>query len=415
MKRDELECKATLSSTFRDESVQGVSSGKVLAVLSLSHFSQHVYEGRSVLYTYIMNSLGLSYTQIGVAAGVASTLTGLLQMVFGLAGRIIPRRLILGLGNILMSLSSFGIGVSNSFLDFASSQATGGLGIAPEHPVSVSIISERFKNKEISTPIGIFYGLGYIGNIIGPIVLTAIALAYEWRSALFVLTVIPFATGILLMAYLRKDRFSGKAETAKVGYSLWADAKSALRIKGAVALIAAYAFLAGGTSQTVIGTFLPLFLRNGLHLDQLQSSFIYSLAMLGGVVGTILFGKYANNLGYLKTTMVCTGIASLSFFLLSHPAVSDLALTLNLVLVGFATFPLTSLMQSTLSSFSGPSQRDILIGLHLTVGFGFSSLWSAFLGFLIDLYGMFVPAWYLMSGLCILSQVFLMLAYKHRE
>jgi MFS family permease len=138
-----------------------------------------VYEGRSVLYTYIMNSLGLSYTQIGVAAGVASTLTGLLQMVFGLAGRIIPRRLILGLGNILMSLSSFGIGVSNSFLDFASSQATGGLGIAPEHPVSVSMISERFKNKEISTPIGIFYGLGYIGNIIGPIVLTAIALAYE--------------------------------------------------------------------------------------------------------------------------------------------------------------------------------------------------------------------------------------------
>ena len=394
--------------------MQGVSSGKVLAVLSLSHFSQHVYEGRSVLYTYIMNSLGLSYTQIGVAAGVASTLTGLLQMVFSLAGRITPRRLILGLGNILMSLSSFGIGVSNSFLDFVSSQAAGGLGIAPEHPVSVSIISERFKNKEISTPIGIFYGLGYIGNIIGPVVLTAIALAYEWRSALFVLTVIPFATGILLIAYLRKDRFSGKAEAAKVGYSLWADAKSALRIKGAVALIAAYAFLAGGTSQTVIGTFLPLFLRNGLHLDQLQSSFIYSLAMLGGVVGTILFGKYANNLGYLKMTMVCAGIASFSIFLLSHPAVSNFVLTLNLVLLGFATFPLTSLMQSSLSSFSDIRQRDILLGLYLTVGFGFSSLWSAFLGLLIDLYGMFAPAWYLMSGLCILSQVFLVLAYKHR-
>ncbi len=112
--------------------------------------------------------------------------------------------------------------------------------------------------------------------------------------------------------------------------------------------------------------------------------------------------------------MVCTGIASLSIFLLFCPSVSNPVFTLNLVLVEFSTFPLTSLMQSSLSSFSGPSQRGILIGLHLTVGFDFSSLWSAFITLSVDMYGMFVPAWYLMSTLC-----FCLLAYscgrKNRE
>jgi len=403
------------SSDLREENRVNISSSRTLAVLSLSHFSQHMYVGRSILYPHVANALGLNYTQIGVATGLASTASGFLQIVFSLAGRFVPRRLLIALGNIFMSLASFGIGVSNRFLSFVSSQIVGGVGTAAQHPVSVSIISERFENKEVSTPIGVFYGLGYLGNILSPIILTAIALAFGWRSALFALAVFPLTTGILLIAYLRKDKYSGKSRAAKHSLSLWSDTKTALRIKGAVAIIAAQAFLAGGTGQGVIATYMPLFLRNSLYLDQLQVSFIYSLAMLGGVIGTILFGRYANKLGYLKTTMICTSIASVSVFLLSLQGAFNFALIPHLIIVGFTTFPISSLMQSSLSAFSDPEQRDILIGLYFTIGYGVSSLWSTLIGLSIDVFGAFIPAWYMMSGLSVFALILQTLAYKQRK
>lgn len=408
------------SSHSEVEEKRNTSSNTALAILSLSHFSQHMYEARSVLYTYIMNTLGLNYTQIGVAVAASSAMTGILQMAFSLAGRIVPRRLLLGFGNILTSVSSFGIGLSNKFTDFVSSQMAGGVGVAPQHPVGVSVISERFENKGVSTPIGIYYGLGYVGNVIGPVMLTAIALASGWRLTLFVLAVIPLATGILVLVCLRKDRFSGKTTLARAnalegGHSLWTDAKSALRVKGAVVLIAAYAFEAGATHQTIIATYVPLFLTNGLHLAKLEASFIYSLAMLGGVIGTILFGRFADTFGYLKTTMICTGLVSTSIFFMSNQATLNLVSITSLIVMGLTAFPISSLMQSALSSFSTSEQRDVLIGLYLTIGFVFSSFWSIIIGILIDMYGMFLPAWYLMSGLCVLSAGLLTITYKQRE
>ena len=403
------------SSDSTGETRANISSSKALAFLSLSHFSQHMYVGRSVLYTYIINELGLNYTQIGVATGMASAASGFLQIVFSLAGRFVPRRLLVGLGNLFMSLASFGIGLSNKFLGLFSSQIVGGVGTAAQHPVSVSMISERFQNKEISTPLGIFYGLGYIGNILGPIILTAIALAFGWRSALFALALIPLTTGILLIVYLRKDRYSGRSRVPERSLGLRGDTQSALRIKGAVATIAAQAFLAGGTGQGVIATYMPLFLRNGLYLDQLQTSFAYSLAMLGGIIGTILLGRYANKLGYLKTTMICTGVASVSVFLLSLQYASNFALIPHLIIVGFTTFPISSLMQSSLSASSEPEQRDILLGLYFALGFGASSLWSTLIGLSIDIFGAFIPAWYIMSSLCVLALSLQALAYKQRK
>ena len=402
-------------SDFAEDNRANTSSSKALAFLSLSHFSQHMYVGRSVLYAYIINELGLNYTQIGVAAGADSTASGFLQIFFSLAGRFAPRRLLIALGNILMSLASLGIGLSNRFLGFFSSQIVGGVGSAAQHPVSVSIISERVDNKEVSKHIGLFYGLGYLGNILSPILLTAIALAFGWRSALFALAIFPLTTGLLLIIYLQKDRYSGRSKATEHSLGLWSDIKSALRIKGAVAIIAAQAFLAGGTGQGVIATYMPLFLRNGLYLDQLQASFTYSLAMLGGVVGTILFGRYANKLGYLKTTIACTGVASVSVLLLSLQGAFNFMLIPHLIIVGFITFPISSLMQSGLSAFSDPEQRDILLGLYFALGFGASSLWSTLIGLLIDIYGVFNSAWYMMSGLSVFALSLQILAYKQRK
>lgn len=397
------------------DSMEKTSLNRFLSVLSLSHFSQHIYVSRSVLYTYILNALGLNYAQIGLATGASHALGGFLQMFFSLAGRLVPKRLLLAFSNASMSLALFGIGLSNNFLSFFSSQVVGEVGGAAIHPVSVDLISERLENKNVSTYIGIFYGLGYIGNILGPVILAVAALIYGWRFALFATAVIPFLTGILLFVSLRGDRSFVKTRAMRRRSSLLDDVKSAFHVKGLVAVIAAQAFLVGGTGQGVIATFIPLFLSNGLYLDQLHSSLLYSLAMFGGVIGTIFFGKYANKFGYLKTTIFCTSIASLSIFLLSLQVVNNFTLIPNLIILSLTAFPITSLMQSSLVTFSTQRQRDFVLGLFLAIGFGVSSLWSSLIGFLIDIYGSFIPAWYTMAGLGCIALLFQIFAYKQRS
>ncbi len=403
------------SSNLLRDSRKKMSPNRFLSVLALSHFSQHIYVSRSVLYTYILNALGLNYTQIGLATGGSHALGGFLQMFFSLAGRLVPKRLLLAFSNASMSLALFGIGLSNNLLSFFSSQIVGEVGGAAIHPVSVDLISERFENKGVSTYIGMFYGLGYIGNILGPVILTVAALIYGWRFALFATAVIPVLTGIILFVSLRGDRSSVKTRAMRRRSSLLDDVKSAFHVKGLVAVIAAQAFLVGGTGQGVIATFIPLFLSNGLYLDQLHSSLLYSLAMFGGVIGTIFFGKYANKFGYLKTTIFCTSIASLSIFLLSLQVVNNFTLIPNLIILSLTAFPITSLMQASLVTFSTQRQRDFVLGLFLTIGFGVSSLWSSLIGFLIDMYGSFIPAWYTMAGLGGIALLFQIFAYKQRS
>ena len=383
-----------------------------LTVLSLSHFSQHLYVSRSVLYTFILNSLGLNYTQIGFAVGGSHTLGGLLQMVFSIAGRFVPKKILLTLSNISLSLALFCVGLSEKFLTFFSSQVVGEVGAAAIHPISVDLISTKYENKGVSTYIGLFYGLGYVGNIIGPLVLSYLALSYGWRYAFFISAIIPIFTGVLIFLFLHEDRKLEKHQKHGVKGNVLLDLKSIIREKKIIAMIVSQAFLAGGTGQGVIATFIPLFLSNGLNFEQIHASAIFSVAMLGGVIGTLLFGKYANKIGYLRTTMFCTCVASLSTFLLSLQGGYVVSLILNLIVLSLTTFPITSLMQSSLSKISLTNQRDLVLGLFLTVGFGVSSAWSTLIGYLIDLWGSFSPAWYVMSGLGLVALLFQFFAYN---
>ena len=82
------------------ESKHPVKSKKtVLSVVTFSHFAQHFLVGLSILYPEIMVDLQLNYTQLGIATGVGSTISGFLQMAWSIFARYAPRRVLLGFGN----------------------------------------------------------------------------------------------------------------------------------------------------------------------------------------------------------------------------------------------------------------------------------------------------------------------------
>ena len=159
----------------------------------------------------------------------------------------------------------------------------------------------------------------------------------------------------------------------------------------------------------VIITYTPLFLTNQLHIGLFETSLIYSIGVVGGVLGTMFFGHFAGKLGNLKTASIVFGVGSLLILLLSLHTSFTLLLVPHLFLVGATSFSSSSLLQSHLASISTPNQRDVLLGLYFTIGFGLSSIWTALTGFIIDLDPSFTLAWILRAVLGIIA--FLIITY----
>jgi len=382
----------------------------VLAVVTLSHLAQHFNVGLSVLYPEIMITLGLNYTQLGVMTGASSMISGFLQMLWSILNRYLSRRILLGMGNLLIAVGTLLTGAATRFIDLVTGTVVSRIGTSVQHPVGSSILSQKFTKDRVTGALSIHYGLGYVGNIISPVFLSSIALVVGWRQAIYVLAVIPLITSLLLFYFLRGEASASKSIQIK-GSRFWEDARSIIRIKGVILIIAAQAFIVGGTGMGVIITYTPLFLQNVLKLETLESSFIYSFAVVGGVLGTIVFGHLATRFGNLKIASFIAATCSLLIFFLVFQDTLNPLLILQFFFIAATGFTSSSLLQAHLAAISTPSQRDILLGLYFSIGFGTSSVWTTITGIIIDVYG-FNSAWIFRAVLGAIAFVILLVATR---
>ena len=394
-----------------DEGYTGKSEKQVMGALTVSHMAQHLFSGASILYQNLRDDLGLSYTQIGVMVGLANILGGLLQMAYSVASRWISRRLLLTGSNFFLSMGCALTGVANQFEAVLTGNAITGVGQAGTHPVSSSIISSKFEKRRVGSSLSLFYGLGYVGNIVSPILLSGIAVAAGWRSAYLLLALIFLATGLVVLVGLRDEPSAEKVLSKQSGGRFLDDVKAALKIKGAMPILIAQAFISGGTGMGVMTVWVPVYLRDaskGLGLDVTFAGVVTSIATIGGVLGTIYLGRIADRVGYLKTATISLAITTITIFLLTLYQGYNLILIPHLFLLSMTTFSMGSLLQAQLANNSSSAERDILLGLFFTFGSGVSSLWSTLLGALVDTYS-FNIIWLTMVGagiaalLCLLT------------
>lgn len=390
------------------------SERRVLAIVTFSHLAQHFYTGLSTLYPDIMVDLGLNYTQLGVMIGASSTTSGFLQMAWSILSRYVPRRVLLGIGNVLMALGCFITGMANKFIEILGGNVVSACGLSAQHPVGTSIVTEKFPGDKASGALSIHYGLGFVGNIISPIILSSIALLLGWRLAVFFLAAIPLITGLTVLYFLKGEGSASKSVQERGKFSLLEDIKTAFRVKSVVLIMAAQAFAVGGTGMGVIITYTPLFLKNKLGLESIETSIIYSIAVAGGVLGTLIFGRLAGRFGNLKMAATIIGSCSILIFLLTLYESFSILLILQLFFIGATSFSSGSLLQAHLISISTPRHRDILLGLFFTVAFGVSSIWTTLTGLLIDTYNSFNPAWIFRAVLGVIAFSLIKLASNQK-
>ncbi|MCJ7634045.1 MFS transporter [Candidatus Bathyarchaeota archaeon] len=398
-----------------EKEVQGKSNRGFLGALTFSHISQHFYFGAPIVFSHVRLGLGLSYGDIGLVNGASNILGGFLQIVYIIAARRYSRRILLGMSFFAMTLGCLLIGFANGFSVLFTGNAIAGAGQAGTHPLSISIIADKFEKKKVASALSTFYGIGYLGNIISPLLLgfVAVAIPQGWRFSFFLVALMPLIAGLIVILYLRGEPAGDRIVLKGTQDSLLNSIKSSLKIKSAAYILLAQSFIAGGTTMVIVTTWVPLFLQTKqFGLDLFQTSIIGAISVAGGVLGTIIIGRYADKFGHLQTaiaTILSTVI--LVFLLTLYPSFTPIIIV-HLFLIGATTFSIPSILQAHLSIIATPSQRDILLGLFFTVSFGISSIWSTVLGNVIDIYN-FNAAWTGMSLLGIIALIALFVAYRN--
>lgn len=374
---------------------------------------QHIFVGTTILFPLIIADLNLNYTEFGIAIAASSLTGGMFQIVFSMISRRISRHILLGFGNILLSCGTFLTGLAHKFIHFLNVRMIANIGTAPQHPMGTAIITERFDSKSIGKAIGIHYGLAYIGNIIGPLFMTLFAVTVGWRNTFFIFSIPALIVGLTVIWYLQEKKPVYRARKVSNSSSLTSDIIALIKTKSVVPIILAQALISGGIGLGIITTYTPLFLAEALKLDVYERGIIYTIGLIGGVIGPVLLGKYADNFGHLKTATLCTCIALILVYLLSLYDSANLILAIHLFFLGFATFALPTLLQSHLVKITREYKRDLIVAIFFTVAIGSSSLWTGIMGYIIDVYSSFTPAFILMGTLGLIA--FTILADQTRK
>ncbi len=166
-------------------------------------------------------------------------------------------------------------------------------------------------------------------------------------------------------------------------------------------VLATQALVSGGIDIGTLTTYIPLFLSDFLKMNIYERGVVYTVGLLGGVVGPVLSGIYADRAGYIRVSMLAVGFASiLTYLLIPYKLRGEgIMLALHLFALMFVSFSLPTLLQSHLVRVTSDYSRDLAVRIFFTTGFIFNSLWSGIVGHIIDVYASFKPAFIMMRTL----------------
>jgi hypothetical protein len=88
-----------------------------LTLVSLAHGINHAQSAlKPLVFPLVLRELNFGYSELGIMLGVAAAVGGSLQLAAGALGRILPRHLILGIGNASVGVCFVLVGLAQNFL-----------------------------------------------------------------------------------------------------------------------------------------------------------------------------------------------------------------------------------------------------------------------------------------------------------
>jgi MFS family permease len=375
-----------------------------LAVVTFSHALQHIYvAGLAVAYPFVVTSLHVSYGALGFVLGVAGIVGGLLQGVAGFASRV-SARLLLAVQNFGMAAASLMGGLSPGFPLFGAARCIGSIVSWPQHPVGSAVLTKRFPTRR-AYALSWHVAGGSIGTAVIPLVVSAFIAADGWRVAVTLLAV-PLALGGVLVSWKLKEvpapaapEASGTASGATAEPAVTASTTGAtaprhvdvlrgiLGSREALGAMIAGTIAAGGRGLGTLAVFVPAYLKSGLHFHALSVGALFTVLVIGSIVGPVFAGHLADRIGRRRVLIVVylVGAAAIAAYVMVG---RNLALLVAVgATVGIFAYSESPLLQAVFADGLHDASHQGGFGYYFAVSYGIGSLWTIALGVIIDTAG----------------------------
>jgi MFS family permease len=171
---------------FEEQLATIPAAGRDLTLVSAAHAVIHAVSVlMPLIYPFIQKEYNLSYTQIGLIVAIPNAVGGLIQIVFGLLSLYILRKIMLGVGSILVGVSTFFTGTIAGFWSLMIWSMLSRIAGAPQHPVGSSYLSDRYGRRRHGYALAWHVAGGNIGTLAVPLIAGPLLGVWGWRPVLY--------------------------------------------------------------------------------------------------------------------------------------------------------------------------------------------------------------------------------------
>lgn len=378
-----------------------------LLIISSTHAVIHAYSTlMPLIYPLALTDLHFSVATLGVMVAVSSLAGGMLQLGAGAVTRVTSRHSLIGWGAVAMGLAGVVTGMAGTTVQFFAGNLLRSVSTSAQHPVGNSLLADLYEEGKRGVAIS-----GHVaGGNMGTVLLTPLAglllNAWGWRNALLLLTLPAVLTGLAVVNSINEGPRPARQRSA-VG-----DMVEGLRLVtvswNLVMIFLASLIAAGGRGLGVVILVVPLYLKLHLHLSNAYVTLLYSLLLLGSVIGPLVGGPLSDRIGRRALLLIAYPLSALTTFMVLIAPAGGPWLALALTAMGLVVYIESPILQAFLADEAPAIQRDAIFSLYFAVAFGVGALWAAGVGAAIAGLGFgfvftLMAVTYLAAGVCVFA------------
>ncbi|HEV8586104.1 MAG TPA: MFS transporter [Methylomirabilota bacterium] len=377
----------------------------VLATASVIHF---LHDGFSeTLYVFLplwASEFGLSFSQVGLIRSAYTGGMSAFQIPAGFLAERIGERWLLAAGTAVTALGFVAAGWAGGFVGLLVLLLCAGLGSGVQHPLSSSIVSKAYEDRNRRTALGTYNFSGDIGKAGVAAAIGLLAGLIGWRAAGATYGVIGVVAAFAIVPMLSRLGAGGpepRGETDRARSSGWGIRDG--RGFGALCAIG----MIDNATRTGFLTFMPFILMaKGLGVGGVGLAF--ALVFAGGATGKFVCGVIADRVGVIRTVVITEALTTV-FILTVVAAPLPIALAV-LIPLGVALNGTSSVLYGTVADLVSSERRSRAYGLYYTVTIAASAAAPTVWGLVGDLGG--VPITLSLVSIAVLATIPLCLVLR---
>jgi len=253
-----------------------------LGVCTIAHFmNDGMTVVLSIILPFLISKYGLSYYQAGLIVTCFYVTQTFIQPLLGYASdRTGGRKIYLGLGLILFSISLYGLQFAQTYALALTLALLAGIGATFYHPQGTAIVSEAYPNRR-GFALGVHGSGGSAGNAFYPMMIAFIASLYGWPASLAPVLALGLLGGLATIVFLKDTMLLSQKR------SLRTELSSALLILTLVALLRSF-------SYSGMVNFIPTFFVRERGLDITIAASFTSIMLGAGIASQPLGGYFSD-------------------------------------------------------------------------------------------------------------------------